>query len=282
MKRHFVRALLSAGLLCAAASAALAGNADPAVGQAESPMFGRPLDISLDGHRSDWLFDVTAISVTVLFVIMCAIILIALVKYRAGYKAHYEHGIGRSHLAFTALISSIIFFGVDGTLLVNAYIDLHDGFYKFPAETEDPLRVEVMAQQWAWSMRYAGADNKFNTPDDIVTLNDMRVPIGKPVLVKLRTKDVIHSFYLPNFRTKQDAIPGATTRIWFQATKPGSVEIGCAQHCGASHYKMRGELSVVATADEWSNWLKEAADLSARAYDPNDEDSHWGWDWESK
>src|SRR5205823_1331174 len=98
----------------------------------------------------------------------------------------------------------------------------------------------------------------------------------------LCTKDVIHSFYLPNFRTKQDAIPGTTTRIWFEAKKPGDVEIGCAQHCGASHYKMKGELIALASAAEFTDWLKQAGDTSMRAYDPNDEDSHWGWNWEEK
>ena len=293
MKRYWSKALLAVGaaasilthLGIAYAQAAGTPNTAPTVpsqtGGEVQAVFGRPPDISLDGHRSDWLFDVTAISVTVLFIIMLIIIGIALAKHRESHHAHYEHGIGQSHLVFTAIISSIIFFGVDGTLLYNAYVDLHDGFYKFPTDAENPVRIEVLAQQWAWNIRYPGADGKFGTADDLVTLNDMRIPVGRPVLVKLRSNDVIHSFYLPNFRTKQDAVPGTTTRIWFQATKPGVVEIGCAQHCGASHYKMRGQLTVAA-ADQFEAWQKEAADTSARAYDANDTDAQWGWDWETK
>ncbi len=91
---------------------------------------------------------------------------------------------------------------------------------------------------------------------------------------------MIHSFYLPNFRTKQDAVPGYTTRFWFQAVETGNFEIGCAQHCGVNHYKMRGELHVVERG-EFDAWMKEAAEDAARRYDPKDTDAHWGWDWES-
>src|SRR5438105_1186929 len=113
MKRHFsaLAARLSVPVwLCATLGRAAAGEPDA---------FGRPYDVSRDGHLSDWLFDVTTVSVSILFVIMVGIIAYALIKHRTGHSAHYEHGIGRKHLAFTALVSSIIFFGVDGTLLYN-------------------------------------------------------------------------------------------------------------------------------------------------------------------
>src|SRR5437868_13903403 len=90
---------------------------------ADEPGFGRPLDVSLDGHRSDWLFNVTTVSITILFLIMVGILLWTVIMHREGSKAHYEHGVGSKHLVLTAVISSIIFFGVDGTLLVNAYAD---------------------------------------------------------------------------------------------------------------------------------------------------------------
>ena len=75
-----------------------------------------------------------------------------------------------------------------------------------------------------------------------MTLNELDVPVGRPIYLKLRSRDVVHSLYLPNFRTKIDAIPGMTTRLWFQATEAGRYEIACAQHCGVNHYKMRGLL----------------------------------------
>ena len=264
--------LLAPGILLATATNAHAGTGKD---------WGRPVDISLDGWRSDQLFNITTYSVGLLFVIMCGIIAYALVKHREGNHAHYEHGTGRSHLMFTALISSIIFFGVDGTLLVNAFADIHAGFYKYPTAAEHPLTVEVMAQQWAWGIRYPGPDGKFNTADDIVTLNEMHVPVGTPVYLKLRSKDVIHSFYLPNFRVKRDAMPGTTTDMWFQATETGNVEIGCAQHCGVNHYKMKGTL-IVDTQADYDIWYKAAVADGKLRNDLSDKESQWGWDWENK
>ena len=103
----------------------------------------------------------------------------------------------------------------------------------------------------------------------MVTLSELHVPVGRPVYLKLRSKDVVHSLYLPNFRTKIDAIPGSTTRLWFQAQEPGRFEIGCAQHCGVSHYKMRGWL-IAAPEDEYRGWLARAETDSRLRYDPAD------------
>src|SRR5262252_8577437 len=80
------------------------------------------------------------------------------------------------------------------------------------------LQVEVTGEQFAWNIRYPGPDGKFGTADDIVSLNQLHFPVGRPVVATLRSKDVIHSFFLPEFRVKQDAVPGMTSRIWFDAT----------------------------------------------------------------
>jgi len=239
----------------------------------------RPLDATADGFRSDALFSITTTMVSVLFVIMCGILLWAVVMHREGrHRAHYEAGIGRRHLLFTGVITAILFFGVDGTLLVDSYLDLDRALWKFPSADQHPLEVEVWSQQWAWNMRYAGPDGRFGTPDDVVTLNDLHVPLDRPVVIHLKSKDVVHSFYLPNFRVKQDALPGAETRLWFQAKLAGVYEIGCAQHCGVNHYKMRGLLTAE-PADAFDAWMRAAAAEAARRYDPDDADAHWGWPW---
>jgi cytochrome c oxidase subunit 2 len=239
----------------------------------------RPLDASLDGFRNDALFNITTVMVSVLFVIVCGILLWSIVMHRAGRRrADYEHGVDRRHLWFTILITGVIFLGVDGTLLVDSVLDLDQSLWHFPRADEHPLEVEIWAQQWAWNIRYAGPDGRFGTPDDIVTLDELHVPVGRAVLVHLRSKDVVHSFYLPNFRVKQDALPGAETRAWFAAKLPGRYEIACAQHCGASHYKMRGWLTVEPPA-AFDDWLRRAADDSAKRYDPDDHEAHWGWPW---
>ncbi len=105
--------------------------------------------------------------------------------------------------------------------------------------------MEINAHQWAWQVRYAGPDGKFNTPDDVVTLNEVYLPKDAPGLFQVASIDVIHSFNVPNMRMKVDAVPGTINRMWFTPAVPGDYEIGCAQHCGANHYKMQGMLHVV-------------------------------------
>jgi cytochrome c oxidase subunit 2 len=158
--------------------------------------------------------------------------------------------------------------------------DLGQAFWDFDyAEAQkDAVRIEVDAHQWAWQARYAGPDGKFNTADDIVTLNDIRVPVNSPVIVELSSMDVIHSFYLPNLRVKQDAMPGQINRMWFRAKETGEFDIGCAQHCGLNHYKMKGLLTILPRKD-FDLWAAEASANTARAFDPQDTLAHWGWDW---
>ncbi|HEX6838034.1 MAG TPA: cytochrome c oxidase subunit II [Polyangia bacterium] len=239
----------------------------------------RPLDASFDGFRNDALFNVTTVMVSVLFVIVSGILVWSILMHRQGRNtARYEHGIGRRHLVFTAVITAVIFFGVDGTLLVDSYLDLDQVLWKFPRAEEHPLEVEVWAQQWAWNIRYAGPDGKFGTPDDVVTLDELHVPVGRPVVVHLRSKDVVHSFWAPSFRIKQDAVPGIETRLWFAAKLLGHYELGCAQLCGVSHYKMRG-LITVESAEAFDAWSRAQSERARDADDPDDTDAHWGWPW---
>jgi cytochrome c oxidase subunit 2 len=239
----------------------------------------RPLDASFDGFRNDALFNTTILMTSVLFVIVTGLLVWAVVMHREGRQtARYEHGIGRRHLAFTLVITAVIFFGVDGTLLLDSYFDLDRTLWHFPTTADHPVEIEVWAQQWSWNVRYAGADGKFGTADDIVTLDDMHVPIGRPVVVHLKSKDVVHSFYLPNFRVKQDVVPGAETRLWFAAKHPGRYEIACAQHCGVNHYKMRG-LVTVESAAAFEAWVGAMSADAIKKYDEDDTDAHWGWPW---
>jgi cytochrome c oxidase subunit 2 len=106
-------------------------------------------------------------------------------------------------------VGLILFVAIDVTLAVRASGHLHEHFWNYPDADPSALRVEVTARQWSWTFRTAGPDARFGTPDDVVTLGELHVPIGRPVYVKLRSKDVVHSLYLPNFRTKIDAIPAA-------------------------------------------------------------------------
>ncbi len=241
---------------------------------------GLPRDVSLDGHRIDWLIEITMIFCAILFVIMVIWMWYACVRHNANHEAEYEHGTSRHHVTVALVISALIFVVVDGNLFYHSTKDLGEAFWNFGhAEGhKDAVRIEVNAHQWAWDARYSGPDGQFNTPDDIVTLNDVRVPVDTPVIIQLASTDVIHSFYLPNLRQKQDAIPGMINRFWFEATVAGDYEIACAQHCGTHHYKMRGVLKVL-PREEWERWAAEASTNSSLSYDPKDQEAHWGWNW---
>jgi cytochrome c oxidase subunit 2 len=146
------------------------------------------------------------------------------------------------------------------------------------APPADATVVEVTAQQFMWNVRYPGPDGVFGrtdpklvddttnplglvksdpaAKDDIVTLNEITVPFGHAVHVLLHSKDVIHSFFLPHFRVKQDAVPGMTPEVVFFPTQTGTFEIACAELCGLAHYRMRGTFNVV-PQQEFTEWLRK-------------------------
>ncbi len=241
---------------------------------------GLPKDVSVHGARIDALLWSTTIFVAIMFVVTIVWILWACLLHNRKRTADYDHGTAKPQILKALALSAVIFFVVDGNLWWNGMDDLNHAFWNFDAAEASPnaVRIEVNAHQWAWDARYAGPDGKFNTQDDIVTLNDVRVPVNTPVIVQLAATDVVHSFSLPNLRIKQDAVPGQLNRLWFQAKETGVFDIACAQHCGTHHYKMRGKLTVLSEA-EYAAWAREAQALSARAWDAADTTAHWGWDW---
>jgi cytochrome c oxidase subunit 2 len=242
--------------------------------------WGLPRDVSVDGHRIDWLIHATTFFVVLLFATMCIWMLAAVFKHGEGHKAEYDHGDSGHHVAVAMGISAVIFFVVDGNLWFNSTIDVNTKFWNhaLPEKHPEAVRIEINAHQWAWDARYAGPDGAFNTADDIVTLNDIRVPVGVPILFQIASVDVIHSFFLPNLRVKQDAMPGMITRLWFTAKETGEFDIGCAQHCGVHHYKMKGQLTILPQED-YQRWAAQMSRIHARGHDPTDEGAKWGWVW---
>lgn len=239
-----------------------------------------PRDVSTHGIRIDRLINITLVFVTIFFVIMVVWMAIAYLRHDEKHKAQYTHGDARQWTTAKLGVVAIVFFGVDGNLFVNSTLDLHHSIWNFKGAMAHPevVRIEMNAHQWAWEARYAGPDGKFGTKDDVTTLNDVRVPVGTPVVIQLGSVDVLHSLYIPNLRIKQDVVPGNIELAWFQAQEAGRFEIACAQHCGTNHYKMRAWLTVMSKED-FALWLKEAGADTARAYDPGDPVANWGWEW---
>lgn len=242
-----------------------------------------PRDTSLDGHVVDGVLRYLTIATGIAFAALVVVLAITLVRDRARPgrpSGLYVHGDKLRDQALTFAVGLTLFAAVDMVLATRAADALSATFWRYPDNDPRALRVEVTARQWSWTFRTAGPDGRFGTADDVVTLNELHVPVGRPVYLKLHSKDVVHSLYLPNFRTKLDAIPGSTTRMWIEATEPGRYEIGCAQHCGASHYKMRG-LLLAEREEDYRTWLDRAEIDSRLRYDPAAGDEKQAWDWET-
>ena len=195
-----------------------------------------------------------------------------------GVKSHVS-----SYLEGAVLVVEMVLLFAFSIPLWAARVD------RLPTENE-ALVVHVTGEQFAWNVRYPGPDKMFGktdiklidlqsnplgidrsdaaAKDDVTTLNQLYLPVNRPVIVKLRSKDVIHSFGVPEFRVKQDAIPGLTIPIWFvpnvttaeMRTRTGKpefqYEIACAQLCGLGHYRMRGFVTVL-TTEEFQKWMDE-------------------------
>jgi cytochrome c oxidase subunit 2 len=239
-----------------------------------------PHDASVDGWRIDQLLHSTSAFVLVLFLVMLGWILLSVFRDHERQKARFDRGDSPRAIAVVLGVSAALFLVVDGHLFVGSVRAWRDVFGNFAAASSRPgaVRIEVNAHQWVWTARYAGPDGRFNTPDDIVTLSEIVVPQGAPVIFQLVSTDVIHGFSVPNLRVKMDAVPGMVTQVWLEAKETGEFEIACAQHCGTNHYKMKGKLIVLPRGD-WEQWAAAASANSATAYDENDREGHWGWDW---
>jgi cytochrome c oxidase subunit 2 len=131
----------------------------------------------------------------------------------------------------------------------GVWLDIKD-----PTHFPDPdLELIVTAKQFEWNVTYPGADGQLETDDDFTVRNQLRVPVDSNIRITLRSEDVIHSFYVPEMRLKQDAVPGMDIPAWFQATTTGQYVIGCAELCGIQHYSMDASF-YVHTAAEWQQW----------------------------
>jgi cytochrome c oxidase subunit 2 len=240
-----------------------------------------PPDISVHGARIDNIINLMHWFMLILFIGWGAFLVYTLIKFRArpGRAADYQ---GVQTHATSYLEAGIVV--IEVILLVGLSIPVWAELkVNPPAPSEAEVVVRVVAEQFAWNVHYPGADGKFGKTDvslvggsnplglvsddpagkdDITTINQFHFPVGKQILVHLTSKDVIHSFWMPTMRVKQDAIPGSTFPLWFEAKETGQFEIGCAQLCGLGHYRMKGFFSVD-TEEEFAAWQKEQAEAAA-------------------
>jgi len=209
-----------------------------------------PENVSTFGGEVDFLFHLIYYLTGAVFILVTAAMIGFLVKYRQrqGHRAIYSHGNTTLEIIWTVIPAVIL---VVLTVMSQATWAKIKGHVP-PSDID----VQVTGKQFNWEIVYPGPDGKFDTSDDLTAENEVHVPVGKVVRVHLRSKDVIHSFYLPNFRLRQDVVPGREILAWFEATKPGKYEIPCSQLCGFGHSGMKGWL-YVHTPEEYAKWVKE-------------------------
>lgn len=205
-----------------------------------------------------------------------AVMLYSMIRFRdrPGRKAWYIKGNLRMDIVFIVL-SAMLWMG--GELFVMG--EVSKGVWD-TIKLEPPpgaFEIEVLAEQFAWNIRYPGADGQFGKTDreyideenpfgldeddaagedDIVTIGEFHVPVGRPVVVRLHSKDVIHSFFIPVLRIKWDALPREPQTVWFEAVKTGSYQLACAELCGLGHSGMKARL-VVESEEQVRAWLEE-------------------------
>lgn len=200
----------------------------------------------------DRIFWVIMVVTGVVFVGVEAAIVYLMIKYRGreGRKAEYIEGSNRAEVIWTVTPAVFILGLAIASYSVWPEIKTPS---RFPA---DAYEIAVDASQFEWNVTYPGADGVLGNADDFMSRNQITVPVDRPVVVHLTAEDVIHSFFVPAFRVKQDAIPGQSIRLWFEATRTGEFELACAELCGLGHYRMRGRV-VVMEPDEFEGWAAE-------------------------
>ena len=248
---------------------------------------GLPLLASANGQQIDSLIAWIHVFMFVLFIGWGAFFLYVLFRFSAKRHPKADFGGVKSH-ASSYLEGAVLV--VEMVLLFAFSIPLWASRVDHVPSESEALVVQVTGEQFAWNVRYAGPDGKFGktdiklidlqtnplgvdrsdpeAKDDVTTVNQLYLPVNRPVIVKLRSKDVIHSFNVPYMRVKQDAIPGLTIPIWFIPTvttaemkaRTGNqdfqYEIACAQLCGLGHYRMRAFVTVV-SPEEFQKWLDD-------------------------
>ena len=209
-----------------------------------------PENVSSFGGDIDWLFHliyaITAITGILVFVTLIAFLV--MYRDRPGRRARYTHGNTMLEIVWT-IVPALI-------LVVLTFLSVPAWSKIKMSQPPTDLVIEVNAKQFNWQVSYPGPDGKFGTEDDKRFLDEMHVPVNKPVVVVLKSQDVIHSFFVPSFRIKQDAVPGREIRAWFDATKPGKYEWPCAELCGFGHSGMKGWVYVHSPAD-YEKWAAE-------------------------
>lgn len=226
---------------------------------------GLPEAFSVQAGGVDDVIAWVHILMAILFVGWGVFFITTLIRFRRGRNPRADYAGMKSHFSTYAEIGVALF---EIVLLVAFSFPVWASRVEKIPSPDDAEVVRIVAQQFKWNIHYPGPDGVFGTTspdliddqalnfvgldrtdpagrDDIIpTQGHLHLPADKPALIYLSTRDVIHSFFIPVMRVKQDAVPGMSIPLWFTPTQPGSWEIACAQLCGNSHYEMKGYIHI--------------------------------------
>jgi cytochrome c oxidase subunit 2 len=225
-----------------------------------------PVAASADAGRIDFIITLVHILMLALFAGWGIYFAWVLIRFRARRNPHPMPEGARGRIAFWTEIGVVV---AEAVLLIVFALPLwYDRTAAEPA-AGSPVTIRVVAEQFSWNVHYAGADGRFGTTslalvspdnplgidrqsafaaDDVIDVNRIHVPINRPVVIQLSSKDVIHSFGVPAMRVKRDAIPGLVSPVWFTPSVAGSYEVACSQLCGLAHFRMRATIVVESEA----------------------------------
>jgi cytochrome c oxidase subunit 2 len=210
----------------------------------------------------DNLILLIAVIVGFWFLVAEAILFALIFKFRVrdGVRSQYVTGESRSEKRWVTIphYAVLVF---DVVIIVAALRVWNDVKVTAPPAEEE---IRIVAQQWAWTFVQAGPDGRLDTDDDITTVDDLNVQRDRLYHFELHSRDVVHSFSVPVFRLKQDAVPGRAIHGWFKPTVTGTFDIQCAEMCGVGHALMPGRIHI-RTAQQHAAWMAGAAAAGASA-----------------
>ncbi|MEZ4742414.1 MAG: cytochrome c oxidase subunit II [Bdellovibrionota bacterium] len=212
-----------------------------------------PESVSSFAGEVDFLIVFIAVVVFAWLIAAEAILFYFCFKFKAkkGQKAQYITGENKSEMKWISIphFAVLVFDIIILVMAINVWYQIKQ---ELPEADET---IGVVGYQWAWRFTHPGEDHKLGTEDDVETVDELRLKVGKTYHFKLQSADVIHSFSVPVFRLKQDAIPGRVITGWFKPTKVGQWDLQCAEMCGIGHGVM-GARVFVESDDDHNKWLK--------------------------
>ena len=240
-----------------------------------------PEDISENGYVMDSLFYSILWLTGLIFIATGWAMFWFLWKYdgsRNSEPVKYTHGNHTLEIVWSILPTAVLIF--IAVYQMNAWADAKlvrpttsglDGRLGTEDDVPLPPIAQITGRQFEWRIRYAGADGFIGNEDDVFTVNELHLPVGEPAVLVIKSRDVLHSFFLPNVRVKQDVVPGMKQYVWFTPLKTGQYDIVCAELCGWGHYKMKGRMTIESRT-QFKKWLEETKLAQVTATLPPSED----------